>query len=131
MYFLPNAKCNFHPNQPVFSNSVTILRRGQRPEYGRDFFKRNFSEYVNGFGIDKEGHGKTNSHLNLYLFLVCDFVIVSEYVNGFGVDKEGHGVSICIYIYLYLCNWLEGFITLLKTKTDRNHIAGLAQCLLH
>jgi len=50
-YLYYNRSCPINRNE-----KVTILRRGQMPEYGRDFFKRNFSEYVNGFGVDKEGH---------------------------------------------------------------------------
>lgn len=50
-YIFYNRSCPINDEEKVI-----ILRRGQMPEYGRDFFKRNFSEYVNGFGIDKEGH---------------------------------------------------------------------------
>ena len=102
----PISKCNFLPKPTIFSISVTILRRGQMPEYGRDFFKRNFSEYVNGFGVDKEGHGLSLSFcLCLCLFLcmstnlvmVCQALCTLEFAK-YQISNTDYWVSLSLFL---------------------------------
>ena len=102
-YFIPNFKMCFLPKPTASSTSVTILRRGQMAEYGRDFFKRNFSEYVNGFGIDKEGHGL--SHSFSFFVFVFVFVFVFEINKGCLClwMSTNLGSTKVVMVYLALC----------------------------